>query len=161
MVLGQVIASHTTFHTQCSRVVDLFSGEVVKAVNQMRQGPPLGHGMMDAGAMTMPGMLMASMGGLGSTAVRPPTRDSDLPFAGLAQKVHALVEDAVAKGAKLLAGGKMPGSEVVGQFYPPTVLLGVRRGMKIWEEEVFGPVREGERPVCFNRKGRSHPSPGY
>ena len=28
----------------------------------------------------------------------------------------------------------------IGQFYPPTVLLGVRRGMKIWEEEVFGPV---------------------
>ena len=60
---------------------------------------------------------------------------------GLPQKVHALVEDAVAKGAKLLTGGKLPGAGTAGQFYPPTVLLGVKRGMKIWEEEVFGPVR--------------------
>ena len=37
------------------RVVEQFSGAVVKAVNSMRQGPPLGHGMMDNGAMTMPG----------------------------------------------------------------------------------------------------------
>lgn len=28
-----------------------------------------------------------------------------------------------------------------GQFYPPTILSGVAPGMKIWEEEVFGPVR--------------------
>ena len=63
--------------------------------------------------------------------------------AGLPQKVHALVEDAVAKGAKLLTGGKLPGKGSVGQFYPPTVLLGVKRGMKIWEEEVFGPVSKG------------------
>ena len=66
--------------------------------------------------------------------------------AGLPQKVHALVEDAVAKGAKLLTGGKLPGKGSVGQFYPPTVLLGVKRGMKIWEEEVFGPVSKG-RPM--------------
>lgn len=95
------------------KVLDAFSGGVVDAVNKMRQGPPLGHGTMDTGAMTMP---------------------------GLPQKVHALVEDAVAKGAKLLTGGKLPAPGQVGQFYPPTVLLGVRRGMKIWEEEVFGPV---------------------
>ena len=66
-----------------------------------------------------------------------------LPHTGLPQKVHALVEDAVAKGAKLLTGGKLPGKGSVGQFYPPTVLLGVKRGMKIWEEEVFGPVSKG------------------
>lgn len=60
---------------------------------------------------------------------------------GLPQKVQALVDDAVAKGAKVLTGGQLPQRE--GQFYPPTVLLGVRRGMKIWEEEVFGPVSEG------------------
>ena len=60
---------------------------------------------------------------------------------GLPQKVQALVDDAVAKGAKVLVGGKLPDPKItVGQFYPPTVLLGVRRGMKIWEEEVFGPV---------------------
>jgi acyl-CoA reductase-like NAD-dependent aldehyde dehydrogenase len=36
-------------------------------------------------------------------------------------------------------GGVLPDRE--GQFYPPTVLTGVKKGMKIWEEEVFGPVR--------------------
>ena len=42
--------------------------------------------------------------------------------------------------AQVLAGGKLPPSGFVGQFYPPTVLLGVTRDMSIWREEVFGPV---------------------
>ncbi len=37
------------------KVAALFSEEVTKAVKKMRQGPPLGHGMVDSGAMTMPG----------------------------------------------------------------------------------------------------------
>lgn len=60
--------------------------------------------------------------------------------AGLAEKVQGLVDDAVAKGAQLLAGGVMPPASRGGQFYPPTVLSGIRPGMRIWEEEVFGPV---------------------
>jgi acyl-CoA reductase-like NAD-dependent aldehyde dehydrogenase len=40
---------------------------------------------------------------------------------------------------QLLAGGRLPepGS---GQFYPPTVLADVTPDMRIWREEVFGPV---------------------
>ena len=38
-----------------------------------------------------------------------------------------------------MAGGALPvGME--GQFYPPTVLAGVTCQMRIWKEEVFGPV---------------------
>ena len=37
---------------------------------------------------------------------------------------------------QLLAGGKMTDPH----FYPPTVLAGVKPGMRIWTEEVFGPV---------------------
>ena len=53
-------------------------------------------------------------------------------------KVHALVEDAVGKGAKVGTGGA-PG-EGPGYFYPPTVLIGVSRDARILTEEVFGPV---------------------
>jgi acyl-CoA reductase-like NAD-dependent aldehyde dehydrogenase len=48
------------------------------------------------------------------------------------------VQDAVARGAKVLAGGApLPGP---GYFYPPTVLSGVDHGMRIMREETFGPV---------------------
>src|SRR5258707_9752979 len=51
-------------------------------------------------------------------------------------KVKAAVEDAVAKGAKVTVGGEPRG----GLFYAPTVLTNVRRGMKVLDEETFGPV---------------------
>jgi succinate-semialdehyde dehydrogenase / glutarate-semialdehyde dehydrogenase len=53
-------------------------------------------------------------------------------------KVIELVDDAVAKGANVLAGGKAPGGK--GYFYPATVLTGVADGSKILAEEIFGPV---------------------
>jgi len=53
-------------------------------------------------------------------------------------KVHALVKDAVDKGAKLLTGGKMP--EGPGFFYPPTVLANVPANAECLGEEIFGPV---------------------
>jgi succinate-semialdehyde dehydrogenase / glutarate-semialdehyde dehydrogenase len=52
--------------------------------------------------------------------------------------VHALVSDAVAKGAKLLTGGEVPNGE--GYFYPPTVLSDVPANADILGEEIFGPV---------------------
>ncbi len=52
------------------------------------------------------------------------------------KKVEGLVEDAKAKGAKVLAGGKRG----KGLFYEPTVLDNVNRDMKIAWEETFGPV---------------------
>lgn len=49
-----------------------------------------------------------------------------------------LVEDAVAKGATVLTGGQR--IERAGWFYQPTVLAGLREGMRIVLEEAFGPV---------------------
>jgi succinate-semialdehyde dehydrogenase/glutarate-semialdehyde dehydrogenase len=54
------------------------------------------------------------------------------------QKVIALVEDAVGKGAKILTGGKAP--QGPGFFYPATVLDGVPDGATMLREEIFGPV---------------------
>lgn len=50
-------------------------------------------------------------------------------------RVHSIVHDSVAAGAVLEAGG-----EYEGLFYRPTVLSGVKPGMRAYEEEVFGPV---------------------
>lgn len=62
--------------------------------------------------------------------------------------------DAVARGARLLAGGELrPSAACGGQFYPPTLLADVGPGMKIWEEEVFGPV--SGYPEGFQRWGAS------
>ena len=55
-------------------------------------------------------------------------------------QVHALVQEAVAQGAKLLAGGEAPDAASGGQFYRPTVLADVTPEMRISKEEVFGPV---------------------
>ncbi len=52
------------------------------------------------------------------------------------EKVEAHVSDAVAKGASIRIGGKTRH----GLFYEPTVLIGVTPGMRIVEEETFGPV---------------------
>ena len=49
------------------------------------------------------------------------------------------VEDAVAKGAKVLVGGR-PRPDVGPYFYEPTLLDGVRDGMTLFREETFGPV---------------------
>jgi succinate-semialdehyde dehydrogenase/glutarate-semialdehyde dehydrogenase len=53
-------------------------------------------------------------------------------------KVEEHVSDALAKGAKLLAGGKR--HALGGLFYEPTVLSDVNADMKIMCEETFGPV---------------------
>ena len=55
--------------------------------------------------------------------------------AGL-DKVAAHVDDAVAKGARAIVGGHAGD----GLYFQPTVLTGVARGMRIMEEETFGPV---------------------
>jgi len=54
------------------------------------------------------------------------------------QKVEQHVADAVARGAKVLVGGKrIDGS---GSFYAPTVLTGIKSDMLVMHEETFGPV---------------------
>ncbi len=48
------------------------------------------------------------------------------------------VDDALAKGAKALTGGKR--SDGTGSFYPPTVLVDVDHSMACMTEETFGPT---------------------
>ncbi|PGH45641.1 NADP-dependent succinic semialdehyde dehydrogenase [Micromonospora sp. WMMA1996] len=53
-------------------------------------------------------------------------------------EVHAQVTDAVDQGATVLCGGEKPAGD--GWFYPPTVVTDLRPEMRMWSEEVFGPV---------------------
>ena len=53
--------------------------------------------------------------------------------------LKAQVADAVAKGAKIITGGKQP-TGLKGAFYLPTILTNVKDNMRAWQEEVFGPV---------------------
>jgi betaine-aldehyde dehydrogenase len=62
-------------------------------------------------------------------------------------KVEAFVTEAIADGARLVAGGRRPDEPELqaGYFYRPTVITDVTRDMRIIREEVFGPVLTVER----------------
>ena len=51
-------------------------------------------------------------------------------------RCNALIVDALAKGARLLTGGKANDTHM-----SPTLLDGVTREMRLWREESFGPVK--------------------
>jgi len=53
-------------------------------------------------------------------------------------EIAELVADAVAKGAEVLTGGRVP--DRAGWFYEPTVLAGLTSDMRLVMEEAFGPV---------------------
>lgn len=52
-----------------------------------------------------------------------------------AERVQRIVDETVAAGAKVVAGGAADG-----RFFPATVLTGVTPGMAAFQEEIFGPV---------------------
>ena len=54
-------------------------------------------------------------------------------------RVQKHVDDAVAQGARILAGGR-PRPDIGPNFFEPTVLEGVTEGMILCDEETFGPV---------------------
>ncbi|MGK9230280.1 aldehyde dehydrogenase family protein [Inquilinus limosus] len=58
----------------------------------------------------------------------------------VAAKVREHVEDAVARGATVLAGGRPRPDLGSDLFFEPTVITGVTRDMRINREETFGPV---------------------
>ena len=61
-----------------------------------------------------------------------------------AERIEAWIKEAVAGGARLLAGGERTNSVIA-----PAILTGTKPGMKIRDEEVFGPVVMVEPYVDF------------
>lgn len=92
------------------KVYDKYVEEFAKEVKGFQLGSPLNEG----------------------TYIGPLTRKPQLDF------VEAQVKDAVAKGAKILVGGKRTSNK--GYFFEPTVLVNVTHDMSVMREESFGPV---------------------
>ena len=55
-----------------------------------------------------------------------------------ANDMEAFVADAVSKGAKMVAGGNR--SELGTNFFEPTILTNVTGEMRVFREEIFGPI---------------------
>jgi len=90
--------------------LNTFAAQMAKEMQQRKMGDPL-----DA-----------------ATQIGPMAR-KDLRAA-----LHQQVLKSIAMGAKAICGGFIP--EGPGAFYPPTVLIDVKKGMPAYEEELFGPV---------------------
>jgi succinate-semialdehyde dehydrogenase/glutarate-semialdehyde dehydrogenase len=68
----------------------------------------------------------------------PGVAQGPLINAAAVAKVEEHIEDAVRRGAKILAGGRR--HALGGNFFEPTVLAEVPAGAQIFHEETFGPV---------------------
>jgi len=92
-------------------VYDEFVAKVTEKMSALRHGVPGGPASTDVGAMTS---------------------------ASQADLVEEHVNDAVAKGARAVVGGKRGAGD--GQFFEPTLLLDVDHQMECMTEETFGPT---------------------
>jgi len=90
--------------------LNTFASEMAKQMQQRKMGDPL-----DA-----------------ATQIGPMARKD------LRAELHRQVAKSIEMGARAICGGFIP--EGAGAFYPPTVLIGVTKGMPAYEEELFGPV---------------------
>ena len=108
---GQVCISIERVYVE-EPAYDEFVAKVGEKVRNLRQGDPsAGPGKVDVGAVIFPPQV---------------------------ETVDAHVKDAVAKGARVVAGGgPAPGP---GRFYQPTVLADADHTMECMTEETFGPT---------------------
>jgi succinate-semialdehyde dehydrogenase/glutarate-semialdehyde dehydrogenase len=107
--MGEACTAANRFYVH-EKVAEEFSAKMTAKMEALKMGNGLTEGV-DVGPL-----------------VNKSTRD----------KVESLVDDAVAKGAKVLTGGKR--GEGPGYFYPPTVLTNVSADSDLVWEEIFGPV---------------------
>ena len=66
------------------------------------------------------------------------TRIGPMARTDLRDELHRQVQNATGKGARPLLGCERPDSP--GAWYPPSILADPHPGMKVWDEEVFGPL---------------------
>ncbi|MDM0071232.1 NAD-dependent succinate-semialdehyde dehydrogenase [Variovorax sp. J31P207] len=107
--MGQTCVCANRIYVQAG-VYDELTRRLVKAVQQLR----LGHGL------------------------EPGVTQGPLIDARAVAKVREQIDDALARGATLQAGGS--GHALGGSFFEPTVLTGMTQEMMVAREETFGPV---------------------
>lgn len=94
-----------------AQVHDALVARVRELTEALRVGDPSGPEIVDVGAITFPKQIAIA---------------------------EALIADATARGARIVAGGKrLPGP---GAFFQPTVLADCTHAMRVMREEIFGPV---------------------
>lgn len=108
---GQICASVERLYVS-EKIADRFISAVVEEVKKLRIGAP------DANF---------------STDMGPLVNETQLNI------VTEHIADAVAKGARVLTGGRRR-EDLGGYFFEPTVLVDVTNDMKVIREETFGPV---------------------
>lgn len=72
----------------------------------------------------------------------PEQLDTELgPLVAMRQMklLHDQVNDSISKGAKVVIGGT-PIHQLNGAYFSPTILTNVKKNMRVWQEEIFGPV---------------------
>jgi len=57
------------------------------------------------------------------------------------ERVRSFLDSARAEGAEIVIGADVAGRSAGGHFLTPTLLRGVRNGMRVAREEIFGPVQ--------------------
>lgn len=107
---GQICMSIERIYVE-DEAHDAFVEKLLAAVGATRQRGVTGPGEADVGAMTFPPQL---------------------------ETIERHVADAVAKGAKVLTGGRRGAGP--GLYYEPTVLVDVDHNMECMREETFGPT---------------------
>lgn len=75
-----------------------------------------------------------------SDPLQPGCRMGPIVSAAQYERVRGYVQIGLDDGATLLTGGKRPPSCPQGYFIEPTVFISVKPHMRIWKEEIFGPV---------------------
>ncbi|KAH7573478.1 hypothetical protein JRO89_XS03G0156100 [Xanthoceras sorbifolium] len=110
---GQNCAGAERFYVHRD-IYSSFVNQVAKIVKSVVAGPPLA-GKYDMGAICL-------------------LEHSD--------KLQDLVNDALDKGAEILARGSFGhlGEDAVDQYFPPTVIVNVNHSMKLMQDEAFGPI---------------------
>ena len=106
-------------------------GEACTAANRFFVHRSVAQRFSDALADRM-GALRVGAGASHGTEVGPLIDDAGRG------KVQALVDDALARGARAVVGGAAPDGP--GYFYPPTVLTDVDTESDLMSQEIFGPV---------------------
>jgi succinate-semialdehyde dehydrogenase/glutarate-semialdehyde dehydrogenase len=73
---------------------------------------------------------------------KPKVRMGPLHTAAQREEIESQLKDAVAKGAKVLTGGKRPSNSALnnGHFFEPAVVVDAPHDSRLVQEEVFGPV---------------------
>ncbi|MCV3205609.1 NAD-dependent succinate-semialdehyde dehydrogenase [Mesorhizobium sp. YC-39] len=111
-------------------------GQICIAINRIYVARPIADAFVDRLGEAADRLV------IGNGIERPDADVGAMASAEPLNKTKEHLADALAKGAKLIAGGSAPEGDAFasGYFFRPTVVAGCTHGMKVMTEETFGPL---------------------